>query len=200
MVAPAANLQQNLPYWLKHQPDAAAGLGRVGAARLAAAACYQSLVISFSIIAGLFIIVSGRVWASGTARRLRRTRSRRRHSRRRSPRSSRMTNWTKLGQFPRWIKLGGAPGERHLDGLARRRLGLAREQPGSGKRRLVAGTPSPAARVARPAPFERPPPHPSRFGEMSSVLVASFAQPAAHDGRTGGNGPFRRLARGARHG
>ena len=37
-----------------------------------------------------------------------------------------------------------------------------REQRRGGKRRLVARTPSPAARVARPALFERPPAHPPR--------------------------------------
>jgi hypothetical protein len=42
MAAPAANLQQNFSYWLKHEPGAAAGLDRVGAARPASAACYES--------------------------------------------------------------------------------------------------------------------------------------------------------------
>src|SRR5208282_5252933 len=55
---------------------------------------------------------------------------------------------------------GRIAGERHLDGLARQSLGLAREQCRGGKRRLVARTLSPAARVTRSALFERPPTHP----------------------------------------
>jgi hypothetical protein len=53
-------------------------------------------------------------------------------------------------------------GERHLDGLARQRLRFAREKCLGGKGRLVARTPSPAARVTRSALFEGPPAHPRR--------------------------------------
>jgi len=196
MAAPAANLQQNLSYWLKREPGAAAS-ERPG---------WRPL------------LVTNRSHQFLHNRRLRHKRPRARVRKRHGPPLAAdavakaafapplptikpVTNWPKLGPVSEVDKARWAPGERHLAGLARQRLGLAREQRGSGKRRLVAGTPSPAARVARPAPFERPPPHPSgSFGEMSSVLVAYFAQQAAHDRRTGGNGPFRRLARGARHG
>jgi hypothetical protein len=42
MAAPTANLQQKLLYWLKREPDAAAGIDRIAVARPATAACYES--------------------------------------------------------------------------------------------------------------------------------------------------------------
>src|SRR5207247_7077265 len=59
-----------------------------------------------------------------------------------------------------WTEGPRITAERNLDGLARQRLGLAREQCRGGKRRLVARTPSPAPRVARSALFKRPPARP----------------------------------------
>ena len=74
---------------------------------------------------------------------------------------------------------GRVAGERRLDSLARQRLGLAREQRGGGKRRLVPGTPSATAKVARSAHFEGPPARAGSFSEMSSLII-SLVQPEAH--------------------
>jgi hypothetical protein len=57
MAAPAANLQQKLPYRLKHEPGAEAGVGRVEAP-IRRPCLLQIVTISFFIFARFGIIVS----------------------------------------------------------------------------------------------------------------------------------------------
>jgi hypothetical protein len=224
LAAPAANLQQNLSYWLQPEPGAATGVGHVGAAR-PRPPCYESQTSvshnrqllhnrhhrnyprnyprnyrhhnclpsksaadeTRALLLGGFdrphkgvdhprdcLCLARRDLALGERRgdRVHRQRdvagrqpaalSRERALDRRQTGLHGALPARRQHASHAEPHCGRVAGERQLDGLARQRLRLAREKCRGGKCRLVAGTPSPAARVARSALFEGPPEHPRR--------------------------------------
>src|SRR5271169_2371070 len=173
MAAPAANLQQNLSYWLKREPGAAASERPGWRPPLVTNRSHQFL----------------------HNRRLRHKRPRARVRKRHGPPLAAdavakaafapplptikpVTNWPKLGQFPRWIKLGGRPASAISTALrvdasdspasnaAAASVALLREP-----RRRPPGLPD------RPFSNGRPRTGPDGFGRSTSLIIVSLIRP-----------------------